>query len=484
MRQSDQKKNGSFNRRDFLKTGALSGLFIGSGAFVTGCSPQSNGVARPGDVKNIIFMVSDGMSSGTLAAADQLLRRNYGRPSSWISLYESGKATRGLMDMASASSVVTCSAAASSSWGCGQRVNNGRVNMTEDGEPLTPILKIFRDAGKATGLATTTTITHATPAGFGANVMERGDEQTIAVQYLERGYDLLLGGGHRHLAPDRREDGRDLYAEFAEAGYRIARTKQEMQQGENSKKLLGVFYNGHLPYNLNHINTEEYRRDIPTLAEMTETALAQLSGKPNGFILQVEGGRVDHAAHGNDAAGLVYDQIAFDDAVAKAVAFAEGRDDTLVIITTDHGNANPGLSGTGAYYNDSGPALDQLADFRYTNSWMLRQLNENSSVSSIRETVEYASGIAIGRDEAEILRKAFAGDYQNLNRGMSRPAQVMGQIFANYLAFNWVSGAHTADYVELAAMGPGSEKIGAFTRNTDLFHLMVELAGVQQYAEV
>ncbi len=482
MSQKKNNKNGSFSRRDFLKTGALSGMALGSGTLLGGCA-SGNGNARPGDAKNIIFMVSDGMSSGTLTAADHLLRRHYGRPSHWISLYEQKRANRGLMDMASANSIVTGSASASSSWGSGHRIVNGRVNMTEDGQALKPILRIFKDAGKATGLATTTTMTHATPAGFSANVMVRGDEATIAEQYLEREYDVLLGGGNRFFSAEHREDQRDLYGEFAQKGYKVVRKKNDLMNFDGSEKLLGIFYDGHVPYTLDHMNIEEYRRDIPTLAEMTETAINRLSKNTNGFILQVEGGRVDHAAHGNDAAGLVYDQIAFDDAIGKALEFAENRDDTLIIITTDHGNANPGLSGVGSGYNDSEPRFDRLAEFRHTNNWFLPQLDENSSVSRIRELVEYATKIEIRRDEAEILRKAYAGEFENLNRMMSRPWPVMGQILANYLAFNWVGTSHTADYVELAVMGPGSDRIGPITRNTDLFHLMVEMADVKAYTE-
>ncbi|MFO8029475.1 MAG: alkaline phosphatase [Cyclonatronaceae bacterium] len=477
-----KSNNGSFSRRDFLKTGALSGMMLGSGAMLSSCSSQ-NARAGAGDAKNIIFLVSDGMSSGTLAAADHLLRRHYGRPSHWISLYEQQRVNRGLMDMASANSIVTGSAAASSSWGSGHRVVNGRVNMNEDGQALKPILRIFQDAGKATGLATTATITHATPAGFSANVMARGDQHIIAEQYLERGYDVLLGGGNLFFDAEHREDQRDLYSEFAQTGYKVVRKKNDLMQFGGDEKLLGIFDDGHVPYTLDHINTEELRRDIPSLAEMTETAINRLSKNPNGFILQVEGARVDHAAHGNDAAGLVYDQIAFDDAIGKALEFAENREDTLIIITTDHGNGNPGLSGVGSGYNDSGPRFDLLAEFRHTNNWFLPQLNENSSVSQIRELVEYATKIEIRRDEAETLRKAYAGEFVNLNRMMSRPWPVMGQILANYLAFSWVGTAHTADYVELAVMGPGSDRIGPLTRNTDLFHLMVEMAGVQAYTE-
>jgi alkaline phosphatase len=66
-----------------------------------------------------------------------------------------------------------------------------------------------------------------------------------------------------------------------------------------------------------------------------------MSQNPNGFVLQVEGGKVDWGSHANDIAASLYDQIAFDEAIAVAIAFAEKRDDTLVIVTTDHGNSNP-----------------------------------------------------------------------------------------------------------------------------------------------
>ena len=93
MSQKKVSKNGAFSRRDFLKTGALSGVALGSGTLLGGCT-SNNGETRPGDAKNIIFMVSDGMSIGTLTAADHMLRRHYGRPSHWISLYEQKRANR------------------------------------------------------------------------------------------------------------------------------------------------------------------------------------------------------------------------------------------------------------------------------------------------------------------------------------------------------------------------------------------------------
>jgi len=482
---SDHATRHGLNRRSFLKTGALGSLFLGSGAFAQGgqaATTDTDRITHAGDAKNVIFLVSDGMSIGTLCMADLLLSRRDGRHCNWGQLYQQERARQGLMDMASLNSIVTGSAAAASSWGSGHRINNTAVNMSPDGEAHRTICEIFRDAGMGTGLVTTARMTHATPAGFGINMEERWSEDAIAEQYLEREYDVLLGGGARHFDPDSRDDSTDLFGGFREKGYTVARTKAGLMDWDARGQILGTFYDSHVPYTLDHLNTPEFTRDIPTLAEMTDRALERLSKNDSGFILQVEGGRVDHAAHSNDSAGLVYDQIAFDDAIGRALAFAEGRDDTLIIIASDHGNANPGVNGIGDGYSDSNAMFDTLQDMKYTNNWILDRLNEQSTYREIQETVEEAWQFPITRRQAHILQEALQGTFQAVYEPRSRPSAVLSAIQANYTAVNWIGSMHTTDYVELTALGPGSEAIGQFTRNTQLFDVMVEAAGVREYA--
>ncbi|TVQ13083.1 MAG: alkaline phosphatase [Balneolaceae bacterium] len=394
-------------------------------------------------------------------------------------LYEEGRVARGLMDMASANSIVTDSAAAASSWGCGVRIVNGAVNMGPDGEEFPILLPMFRDAGKATGLVTTTRITHATPAGFSVHATQRGLEDEIAEKQIAGGFDVLLGGGNTHFDPAIRPDGKDLYAQASSSGYSIFRNKSEMQAWNETGKALGIFHDSHVPYTIDHLNTPEYLENIPTLAEMSRAAINRLSRNPNGFILQIEGGRVDHAAHSTDVAGLIFDQIAFDDAIGAVMEFTENRDDTLVIITTDHGNANPGLNGQGPGYNDSNTNFDKIRDFKYSNYWILSGLNRDSSISQIQERFEEATKLQVSSRHAGILRQAYRGEHQPVYSMMSSPWATLGQILAEHTSVNWIGTAHTSDYVELAAYGPGSEAIGAFTRNTDLFGLMNRAAGIE-----
>lgn len=186
-------------------------------------------------------------------------------------------------------------------------------------------------------------------------------EDDIAAQYLEREYDVLMGGGRRHFVPDGREDSRDLLDGFRSKNYAVAKSKADLAGWNRSGRFIGTFFDTHLPYVLDQRNTPEYREQVPRLPQMTEAALDRLNQNQDGFILQVERGRVDHGAHDADTGGLVYDQDEFDDAIGTVLAFAEGRDDTLVIITTDHGNANPAVNAAGDRYEASNRMFDRVA---------------------------------------------------------------------------------------------------------------------------
>ena len=483
--------NKSFTRRDFLKTGAFTGLAAGTG-FLGSAAKKVSKKYQPGDAKNVIFLVVDGMSMGTFAMADQVKQAQYGEKTHWVKLYESDREFhRGVMDMTSLNSIVTGSASAASSWGSGHRINNGAVNWGPNGEQYKTICEIFRDAGKGTGLVTTTRITHATPSGFGINVPSRNLEDEIAVQYSERNYDVLMGGGDRFFSPDKRNDGQDIYSLFTQKGYSVVKNKRELNRAKDGK-LLGIFYDSHLPYTIDHKSLSELQRAVPTLAEMTDSALQRLEKNPNGFILQIEGGRVDHAAHGNCPSGLIYDQIAFDDAIKVVMDYTDGRDDTLVILTTDHGNANPGLSGLGSGYNDSPHMLATLHNYRHSFEWMYGELDfhwsddsiaDHFTVNRVREVIEYATQTRITEDEAIMAFQAFKGEFRAPFRNRQGSGAVLSGILANYNGIYFIGTNHTSDYVEIAAWGPGSDRIPAFIRNTYLFDLMVDMADVRAYAQ-
>lgn len=454
-------------RRSFLKFGmGACALF---GARIAGASTET-GSSTFADPKSVILMVSDGMSFGTLCAADQFRRWRDGRPSNWMRLLEEKRGCRAAMDMASADSPVTDSAAAASSWSGGTRVNNGSLNVDPEGREHPPIADAAREAGKAVGLVTTTQLTHATPAGMAAVVPRRSMQNEIAGQYFERRIDVLLGGGIEHFDPGRRPDQRNLLGEFESAGYATARNAQEMRAGAGkSDRLIGVFSEEHLPFEIDRMNRDDLKSSVPSLSEMTSIALDVLDRRNTGFFLLLEGGRVDHAAHANDLGGLIHDQLAFDDAVATALEFIEKRPNTLLIITTDHGNANPGFLAQG---EKAEAAAERFSGFKGSFESIWPKLTVESTPAEIREVLGNVLGLPFNESQAGLLRDALRGQYKAPFYQMNPASSLLGQLVANHTEFGWIGNDHTSDYVELWATGPGSESIGYLLRNTDLHRIM------------
>lgn len=173
--------------------------------------------------------------------------------------------------------------------------------------------------------------------------------------------------------------------------------------------------------------------------------------------------------------------------MGAALEFAAGRDDTLVIVTTDHANANPGLNGSGGNfdsrggsYGDTGKCFDRVAGIRRTNAWTLSPLNAESTPAQIRDRVVEGTGIALNDDEIDLLSRALRKDPSPREgyRVRNAPMITFAQLLANYVSIGWTGTQHTTDYVELAAFGPGSETIAPLIQNTALFGVMTRALGV------
>ncbi|SIS46910.1 alkaline phosphatase [Zobellia uliginosa] len=467
------------NRRKFFRNGSLLTLGttllhpFGSAANTV----QQGRINKNKKAKNIIVIVSDGMSIGTLNMADLYLSRKTGTGTNWLQLYKDNKVTRSLMDMASASSIVTDSAAASSSWGGGVRIDNGALNVSRNGEEHLPIWQKFKQVGKKAGCVTTVPITHATPAGFCVNSKSRNAQEQIAEKYLQHKFDVMMGGGDTYFSPEKRKDKKNMYQDFASNGYKVVKTRSEMLSASIDQPILGVFHDNGLPYSIDRENSKELQQKVPTLAEMTQKAIEAMKGHPKGFVLQVEAGKVDWAAHGNDIAGLIYDQVAHDEAIQVAMDFAEQDGETLVIITTDHGNANPGA----IYGKEANDNFDSIQQYKHTNDWILNGIGRETSISQLKERVNYANNIVLTDDEAKLLLSYYSQLHveDGLYNPKHLPFKVLAEIQKQYNSVGWISMQHSADYVELAVYGPGSHLLKPFIKNTDLHYFMLEAAEVE-----
>jgi alkaline phosphatase len=464
-------------RRDWLKTTALGAAFSG---LASGCKQAPTTGASAAKPRGVIFMVSDGMSPGVLTLAQAHSEFTRKRGTAWWGLLDNPAASRGLMDNASANSLVTDSAAASSAWGGGQRVKNGAINMDANGKSIDPIAKILKERkGANIGLVTTATVTHATPAGFAASIGTRGEEAGIAPQYLDR-VDVILGGGAGFFSPINRPDKRDLRGEFKSSGYQIVRDRASLLAAE-SKRLLGTFTSGHLPMSLDRGHVAGLADTIPTLAEMATAALSRFLGDDKPFLLQIEGARIDHAAHLNDIAGLLEDQIAFDEAVAKVLEMTAGRRDILVVVTSDHGNANPGLNGTGVSYGESTSRFQRVAGMKASHERIFSEwhgLKDDRNAESLIGMIREYRGFDLAPDEAEALLLSLQKKpIVEWSHQLEKPEGLLGQFEGNHTGIGWTGTSHTSDPTLVSAIGPQAERFSGMVRNTDVFTHLVEMLG-------
>lgn len=282
-----------------------------------------------GRPRSVILLVGDGMGHNHVALARHRAFGAEGR------LYMERLPVVGVVRTHSANSLITDSAAAATAMACGIKTDNSRIGTTPDGVAWQTLIQKAHAMGFRTGLVATSTISHATPAGFSAHLDSRGQEADIAAQQLASRVDVLFGGGRKHwlAAPHgRRADGRNLIEEARAASYQIAFNSEQMAALKPAPAV-GLF-------------AEEAMTTFapePMLDAMTRTAVALLSAKPKDwfapaprFVMMIEGSQIDWAGHANDTDNVVRQTLLFDLAVKEVIDFARRDKKTLVIVTSDH----------------------------------------------------------------------------------------------------------------------------------------------------
>jgi alkaline phosphatase len=281
-----------------------------------------------GRPRRAILLIGDGMSFNHVAIARLHAVGPAGR------LYMEQMPVLGLVRTHSANQLVTDSAAAATALACGVKTDNDRIGTTPDGTPWQSILGRVRDKGFRTALVATSTISHATPAGFAAHVASRGSEADIAAQMIDNRVDILFGGGRKHWLPapaGSRKDDRNLIEEARAAGCQIAYSREQLAALKPGPAL-GLFADD----GMTTFAPE------PMLADMARTAIRLLNTKTDWFapdprfFIMIEGSQIDWAAHGNDADNTIRQTLLFDMAVKEALDFAKRDKHTLVIVTSDH----------------------------------------------------------------------------------------------------------------------------------------------------
>ncbi len=411
--------------------------------------------AQEPKVKNVIFFIGDGMGLESIDISRIIIlgKERYFN-------FETAPYV-GISKTYSANTLVPDSAAAGTALATGFKTNNAWISITPDGRKVKTLLESAKELGKSTGLITTVTITHATPAAFGAHTTAR-DELPIADQYAEfKTADIYMGGGLAYFLPQsdpisKRKDNRNLIEEFQKAGYEFVSTLEELEKAKAPNgKLLGLFSLEYLPY---YMDREYLKKRVPSLAEMTKKALEILSRNPKGFFVMIEGGKIDWANHVHDAGCAAWEIFEFDEAVKVALDFLRENPDTLIVITADHETGGVGLS-TGKYEITPEVLMKQKLSCE-----ILADMVKGKNDEEIKQIFKEFVGITdLKVEEIERIKKATSLEIANV---ISARAQI-----------GWTTTSHSGGSVPVYAFGKGAEVFAGVYDNTDIAKKIAKLAG-------
>ncbi len=511
-------------------------------------------------VKNIIIMLGDGMGTAQRTAA-RIVAGGYAQGKVIQPLAMDTFPVTGMVKTASLNSIVTDSAPGMSSYALGNKNNNNEEGVFPDDtldafdNPRIEYLSeyLHRTQGKALGLVTTADVFDATPAANAVHTSNRGAGTGIVDQYLDdrklSGLSVLMGGGRKWFlpastpgsargdrtdyafsatdahtadivkawgaAPGRKDQDRNLLADFQAAGFAYAGNKTEMDaiDGQKTSQLLGLFSHSNMNVALDKIDGRRNKGqglgnagqnrvvddygfpDQPMLDEMTTTALRVLEKKKEGFVLMIEGASIDKQAHAMDTERWLLDTIEFDRAVKLAQAFAAKRGDTLVIVTADHECAGVALIG-GSIVSDArlqelvregGPALRDKTVGIYEAAGFPKYrfaADGYPETTDIDHRLLVAYGANSDRFEDYRTNPLPVQDSQQpfvktqpLAAYPADPSQrdeqgkfmITGQVPGN-------SAVHTASDIPLSAFGPGAYSFTGVMDNTDVFFKLAQAA--------
>ncbi|PJC88142.1 alkaline phosphatase [Vibrio sp. HA2012] len=431
--------------------------------------------------KYVFYMIGDGLSSAQRQITEYYLQEQ--KKDTNYHLTINSMPVTGIITTQSASSLVTDSAAAGTALATGVKTDNGVIALTPDGQKLETLLEGAQKQGKATGLITTTRLTHATPATFAAKNKNRNAENEIAEDYVNANIDFLAGGGFRNFITgegSKRKDDRNLVTEFKKLGYTTFIGKDSSEslmnyQPKSGDHVLALLTKSHLPYDLD-------RQVTPSLAQLTDKGIELLSKDKDGFFLMVEGGRIDHAAHANDIAGVIGDTIAFDNAVKSAVDFYNKHPkETLIVVVGDHETGGMGL-GLGKQYFMN---LDRVVNFRESIEDKLQKVYTGDRAAFYQHIEEKYALNDLTEDEKATIESAMdfvdAGkkDFDGIWGGYDPVAMSVAHITSKRAGVYWTSYAHTAVQLPVSSVGVHSATFGGFGDNTDVAKKLAKVMDVK-----
>ncbi len=289
-------------------------------------TPTQNGQTKVARTKprKVILLIGDGMglaqiTAGSIAKKSPLALEQF----HFIGLVKTYS-----------TKLITDSAAGATAMATGSKTYNGAIAMNVKQEKLPTILEKAEKKDWKTGIVTTATVTHATPACFYGHQPTRSNvNQALAAEFLTKNIEVLMGGGWNYFK--KGPDNRDLIAEAQDKGYFVTDSIQTV--GAYRPERMICLISPKLPPRIEERG--------PFLPLATSKAIDILSHQDENFFLMVEGGQIDWGGHENKSDYIINEMLDFDKAIEQALEFAKRDGETLVIVTADHETGGYSING-------------------------------------------------------------------------------------------------------------------------------------------
>lgn len=462
-------------------------------------APVSQASAKKNSVKNpkyIFYFIGDGMGMGSLVTTQFYKAGNMEKPEI-APLCFTQFPYSGLLITHSSDSGVTDSAAAGTALSTGSKTSSRTVGMLPDREtPLVSIACKAHEKGWRVGIATTTCIDDATPAAFFAHVPVRYDQHVIGMQLVDSEYEFFGGYGFRQdKDKDHPDMDKGIVATASESGYTVVNSYADYQRISNDADKVILFTpqednNEQIPYQI-----DATPADL-TMEQVFNAGFDFLQKKEGKFFYMFEGGSIDHAAHGNDAATLVTEILTFDACIETAFNFYKQHpDETLIVVTADHSTSGCTPGDGGYYLNIPVLANQKMSEGAFAK--YLKAIAQKEGLPTwerVKQELTLNFGfwdkIRINPMQEQALKEAYEQSfttdgvkqdlsednlysYYKTDKLSDRAVKIINDI----AQVGWISGDHDGGYVPVFAVGVGAENFSGQMQNIEVPDKIAAIAG-------
>ncbi len=398
----------------------------------------------------------------------------------------------------SANNFITCSSAAGTALASGFKTNNGVV-----GKDSTLTINYETVAEKANklgykiGILSSVAIDHATPACFYAHQDKRSMYYDISLELALSNFDYFGGGGF-HYPKGVEGDKEDAIEYTINCGYNYVNTTEGFNQLKKGDEKVFAVNSQIYPQGEFYWEIDKKEGSI-SLADFTAKGIELLENE-KGFFMMVEGGKIDWACHGNDAASSIHETLAFDDAVSVALNFYNKYpEQTLIIVTADHETGGMATGNNGAV-SGLKPGLLQyqkisLQEFsRKINELVISPKEEtyedvlavieadfglgNSEIGLSLSTKELAQ-LKVAYTKAFKAKKIESTDKDYLDNDLEKTLpELVVYILNEKAGIGWSTYGHTGMPVPVRAIGSGQDYFKTYLDNTDIPKIIEKVMGI------